>query len=462
MARLPNPGSDSGTWGAILNDFLSVEHNGDGTLKASGSLAAKANDNTVVHNSGAETIAGTKTFAAPPNVPTPTSNNHATTKAYVDSTVSAGAPDATTSTKGIVQLAGDLGGTGTAAAAPIISDGAITNSKIANGAVSTGKLGAGAVTSNEIADGTITNTDISGTAAIAKSKLAALNIVDADVSAISESKVTNLTADLAAKATDTAVVHKASTETITGDKDFTGALTHNSNAVVDATRAVNTSTGLTGGGNLSADRTLSVVADSTTQKVEVAKAGTLQGTRKQINFIEGSNVTITTADNAGSNRVDVTVAASGSSATVLHKDTGFITSGNITVTNGAFAQVGSDLTIAAAVGDVLVLTPELLADNAGADTQFEAATRVSGADTNYWSTGTGTSRWPGGLGGWYLQSGFAHLGTAAPYTVQAGDIISGNVTVRFYGRSTGVTRTVFANTSYPVRITLYNYGPAAA
>lgn len=33
MARLPNPGQDAGAWGSILNDFLSVEHNADGTLK---------------------------------------------------------------------------------------------------------------------------------------------------------------------------------------------------------------------------------------------------------------------------------------------------------------------------------------------------------------------------------------------------------------------------------------------
>lgn len=33
MTRLPTPGSDDGQWGQILNDFLSVEHNTDGTLK---------------------------------------------------------------------------------------------------------------------------------------------------------------------------------------------------------------------------------------------------------------------------------------------------------------------------------------------------------------------------------------------------------------------------------------------
>lgn len=34
MARLPTVGSDSGTWGTVLNDFLSVSNNNDGTLKS--------------------------------------------------------------------------------------------------------------------------------------------------------------------------------------------------------------------------------------------------------------------------------------------------------------------------------------------------------------------------------------------------------------------------------------------
>jgi|GEM_PF-2525456 len=34
MARLPNPGGDSGEWGDILNSFLGVAHNDDGTLKS--------------------------------------------------------------------------------------------------------------------------------------------------------------------------------------------------------------------------------------------------------------------------------------------------------------------------------------------------------------------------------------------------------------------------------------------
>lgn len=34
MARLPVPGSDDGTWGQLLNDYLSVAHDADGTIKA--------------------------------------------------------------------------------------------------------------------------------------------------------------------------------------------------------------------------------------------------------------------------------------------------------------------------------------------------------------------------------------------------------------------------------------------
>lgn len=59
MARLPNPGSDDGAWGDILNEFLDVGHNADGTLKitvpspsdadilANRPVAAPANDDTL-------------------------------------------------------------------------------------------------------------------------------------------------------------------------------------------------------------------------------------------------------------------------------------------------------------------------------------------------------------------------------------------------------------------------------
>lgn len=46
MSRLPTPGSDDGTWGNILNDFLAQVHNTDGTLK-DGVVSTPKLDSTV-------------------------------------------------------------------------------------------------------------------------------------------------------------------------------------------------------------------------------------------------------------------------------------------------------------------------------------------------------------------------------------------------------------------------------
>lgn len=42
MARLPTPGGDVGDWGNVLNDFLSVSHNSDGTLQGGAVTSAGA------------------------------------------------------------------------------------------------------------------------------------------------------------------------------------------------------------------------------------------------------------------------------------------------------------------------------------------------------------------------------------------------------------------------------------
>lgn len=54
-----------------------------------------------------------------------------------------------------------------------------------------------------------------------------------------------------------------------------------------------------------------VIPNTHIQKIEVYKAGVLQGTRKAINLIQGSNVTLTTADDAINDRVNITIAATG-------------------------------------------------------------------------------------------------------------------------------------------------------
>jgi hypothetical protein len=81
-------------------------------------------------------------------------------KTYVDNKItSSGNPvDATNTAKGILQLAGDLGGTGSTAAAPIISDAAITTSKLVDDAI----------TNDKIADNSIKNVNLAEKVSVAK------------------------------------------------------------------------------------------------------------------------------------------------------------------------------------------------------------------------------------------------------------------------------------------------------
>lgn len=95
MARLPTPGSDKGDWGDILNDFLGVAHNTDGTLKdtafvADGSITTvKLDDNAVTQDKiasdlidpsagtpGLRTLGNGANQAMPGNA-TPTAADHA-------------------------------------------------------------------------------------------------------------------------------------------------------------------------------------------------------------------------------------------------------------------------------------------------------------------------------------------------------------------------------------------------
>ncbi|HSX35303.1 MAG TPA: hypothetical protein VLH84_00010 [Patescibacteria group bacterium] len=299
-ARLPQPGGDDGVWGQVLNDYLSQSLNSTGGL----------NNNVVLTPTIADGAVTMPKFASSNS---PTSGQFLTYTSGSLTWVTSGSgsvPDADASTKGLVQLAGDLGGTGSVATAPVITDNAITTSKIATGAVTTVKLGTGVVTTNEIADGTITNTDISGTAAIAKSKLASLNIVDADIAggaAIAKSKLASLNI-VDADISGSAAIAKSKLASL---------------SIVDADVSAISESKVT---NLTTDLSGKVAASTFTAKGDILAA---TGSATPVRLAVGSDTQVLTADSAQSSGVKWapipppspienvnTVAASGSAVTL--------------------------------------------------------------------------------------------------------------------------------------------------
>jgi hypothetical protein len=109
MPRLPQPGSDAGNWGNVLNDFLSTTHDTNGQLKA-GSVS------NVSIAAGAVTLAKLAISNAPTTGQALTYDGSGLSWATI--TGSGTVPDASTTTKGLVQLAGDLAGTSAAPTVP--------------------------------------------------------------------------------------------------------------------------------------------------------------------------------------------------------------------------------------------------------------------------------------------------------------------------------------------------------
>ena len=117
---------------------------------------------------------------------------------------------------------------------------------------------------------------------------------------------------------------------------------------VPNTITITTGTGLTGGGNLSQSRTISVVPNSTNQNVTVDNNGVLVGSQPAINLIPSGFVTITTVNDTTNSAVAVTLGTSGlgtmatqnANAVVITGGTiNNVTMSNSTITGGTIQNV---------------------------------------------------------------------------------------------------------------------------
>jgi hypothetical protein len=83
--------------------------------------------------------------------------------------------------------------------------------------------------------------------------------------------------------------------------------------IADFTNAVHDHLDAGGGGLLDAEAVVFTVDDllDAVARLEVSKAASPVGTRRGLNFVEGSNVTLTLSDDPSNERVNVTIASSG-------------------------------------------------------------------------------------------------------------------------------------------------------
>ena len=115
-------------------------------------------------------------------------------------------------------------------------------------------------------------------------------------------------------------------------------------------------TGLSGGGALTGNVTLSATANSVNQKVTVQNNGVDVGSEPVINFIPGSNITITTIDDTVGARSNVTIGVSGlGNMAFQNSDSVSISGGNVTANIGVTNTTSANATFATSS---LPLVPE--------------------------------------------------------------------------------------------------------
>lgn len=145
----------------------------------------------------------------------------------------------------------------------------------------------------------------------------------------------------------------------------------------------------------------------------------------------------------------------GSGLQKIKRTTGDIAISGSTAWQDVVSAGGLDLTLAGvAAGSEIEFIPNFLVNSTGSVSfSFDVATIVSGSPVNYFGgSGGGTEN---GMVGWFVPAtaAFFSVSGAAFYTLQAGDISSGNVTLRLRVRAGSTTsRSILASTTNPLLV----------
>lgn len=118
MSRLPEPGADADIWGEILNDFLAVSHMDDGTIRVAALPTPQVGDGTITPAKLSQAYVPVSTKGQAGGVASLDGSGRVPASQMASGFIGG---DATTSTKGLIQLAGDLSGTATNPTVPALA-----------------------------------------------------------------------------------------------------------------------------------------------------------------------------------------------------------------------------------------------------------------------------------------------------------------------------------------------------
>jgi hypothetical protein len=140
------------------------------------------------------------------------------------------------------------------------------------------------------------------------------------------------------------------------------------------------------------------------------------------------------------------------------------TGGNLTLnsTNWANVDTATDVTLAAAAGDVVETVLSGLWNTAGVFNFLDVVTVVGGSPVNSFATQAAVTAATGeGVMAWYApQNTIVPVGGSAFYTLVSGDISGGTVTLRArYRSSSGTNRDLLCTASNPFVVVGRNHGP---